>query len=157
MVNSYGKLRGEGTPNRMWIVWTDGWVEPVDMWMMVTLLGWWPCGHHPRTVTIIHISAAPNPRVGPPTLPYSWRAATCSKRIFRPLKSPFWRNFRRRKSLKTVNCQWSQVGHSIKLNPKTVILARFSAPKIVKSLNRIFMDFLGTVAHFLNQFLRWNC
>ena len=39
MVNSYGKLRGEGPPKRMWIVWTDGWVEPGDMWMMVTILG----------------------------------------------------------------------------------------------------------------------
>ena len=48
----------------MWIVWTDGWVEPVDMWMMVSILGWWPCGHHPRMVTIIHLSEAPNPRVG---------------------------------------------------------------------------------------------
>ena len=50
MVNSQGKLRGEGPPKRMRIVWTDGWVEPGDKWMMET---------------IIHLSAAPNPVVGP--------------------------------------------------------------------------------------------
>ena len=27
-----------------------------DKWMMVTILGWWPQGHHPRVVSIIHLS-----------------------------------------------------------------------------------------------------
>ena len=27
-----------------------------DKWMMVIILGWWPQGHHPRMVTIIHLS-----------------------------------------------------------------------------------------------------
>ena len=39
MVNSQGQLRGEGPPKRMRIVWTDGWVEPGDKWMMETTLG----------------------------------------------------------------------------------------------------------------------
>ena len=52
MVNSQGKLRGEGPPKRMRIVWTDGWVEPGDKWM----------------VTIIPLSSAPNPWVGPLTV-----------------------------------------------------------------------------------------
>ena len=47
-------------------MWTAGWVEPGDKWMMETTLGWWPCGHHPRMVPIIHLSAAPNPLVGSP-------------------------------------------------------------------------------------------
>ena len=38
MVNSKGKLRGEGPPKQVRIVWTAGWVEPVDKWMMVTIL-----------------------------------------------------------------------------------------------------------------------
>ena len=37
-------------PKGVWIAWTAGLVEPGDRWMMVT----------------IHLSAAPNPRVGPP-------------------------------------------------------------------------------------------
>ena len=37
MLNSYGKLRGEAPPKRVWIVWTAGWVEPDDKWMMVTI------------------------------------------------------------------------------------------------------------------------
>ena len=28
-----------------------------DKWMMVTMLGWWPQGHHPSMVTIIHLSS----------------------------------------------------------------------------------------------------
>ena len=36
-------------PSLVRIVWTAGWVEPGDKWMMVT---------------IIHLSAAPNPLVG---------------------------------------------------------------------------------------------
>ena len=39
MVNSKGKLQGDTLPNRMWIVWTAGSVEPDDKWMMVTMLG----------------------------------------------------------------------------------------------------------------------
>ena len=38
---------------------------------ILTILGWWPCGHHPRMVrmvTISHLPEAPNPKVGPPTL-----------------------------------------------------------------------------------------
>ena len=30
MLNSQGKLRGEGPPKRMRIVWIDCWVEPGD-------------------------------------------------------------------------------------------------------------------------------
>ena len=37
-------------------------------WMMVTILGGWPCVHHTRMVTIIKLSAASNPRVSPPTI-----------------------------------------------------------------------------------------
>ena len=44
MVNFLGKLRGEGPPKRVRIVWTAGWVEPGDNLMMVTIL---------------HLSAAP--------------------------------------------------------------------------------------------------
>ena len=51
-------------------MWTAGSVEPDDKWMMVTMLGWWPCGHHPNMVTIIHLSAAPNRLVGYPLLCY---------------------------------------------------------------------------------------
>ena len=36
MVKSKGKLRGEGPPNQVRIVWTAGWSEPGDKWMMVT-------------------------------------------------------------------------------------------------------------------------
>ena len=50
MVKSKGKLEGEGSTKRVRIVWTAGWVEPGDKWMMVT---------------IINLSAAPNPLVGP--------------------------------------------------------------------------------------------
>ena len=39
MVNSWGKLRGEGPRKRVLIVWTAGWVEPGAKWMMVTILG----------------------------------------------------------------------------------------------------------------------
>ena len=39
MVSSYGKLRGEGPPKRLQIVWTADWVVPVDKWIMVTILG----------------------------------------------------------------------------------------------------------------------
>ena len=39
MLNFQGKLRGEGPPKRVRIVWTAGWVEPGDKWMMVTILG----------------------------------------------------------------------------------------------------------------------
>ena len=35
-----------------------------DKWMMVTILGWGPCSHHPRMITIILLSEAPNPTVG---------------------------------------------------------------------------------------------
>ena len=49
MVNSKGKLQGKGPPKRVRIVWTAGWVEPGDKWMMVT----------------IHLSAALNPLMGP--------------------------------------------------------------------------------------------
>ena len=45
MVNSKGKLQGEGPPKRVRIVWTAGWVEPGDKWMMVTILG--DSHHHP--------------------------------------------------------------------------------------------------------------
>ena len=38
-LSTQGKLRGEGPPKRMRIVWTDGWVEPGDKWMMETTLG----------------------------------------------------------------------------------------------------------------------
>ena len=62
-----GKNLPYGQPIRIWIVWTAGWLEPGDKWMMVTILGWWFCGHHPRMTTTIHLSAAPNPRMGPPT------------------------------------------------------------------------------------------
>ena len=37
MVKSKGKLRGEGSPKRVRIVWTAGWVKPDDKWMMVTI------------------------------------------------------------------------------------------------------------------------
>ena len=36
-----------------------------DKGMMVTILGLWPCGHNPRMITIIPLSAASNPWVGP--------------------------------------------------------------------------------------------
>ena len=39
MVTSKGKLGGDTLPNRVRIVWTAGVVEPVDKWMMVTMLG----------------------------------------------------------------------------------------------------------------------
>ena len=54
MVNSQGKLQGEGPPKRVLIVWTAGWVEPGDKWMVVNN---------------ILLSAAPNILVGPPTDP----------------------------------------------------------------------------------------
>ena len=38
MVISKGKLRGDTPPNRVWIMWTAGWVEPGDEWMSVTPL-----------------------------------------------------------------------------------------------------------------------
>ena len=38
MVNSKGKLKGETPLNQVRIVWTTGWVEPCDKWMMVTIL-----------------------------------------------------------------------------------------------------------------------
>ena len=42
MVNSKGKLRGEGSPKRVRIVWTAGWVVPGDNGMVVTILTlWW--------------------------------------------------------------------------------------------------------------------
>ena len=56
MENFQGKLRGEGPPKRVRIVWTAGWVEPGDKGTMVTILGLWPCGHNPRMVTIIPLS-----------------------------------------------------------------------------------------------------
>ena len=46
MVNSWGKIRGP--PKRLRILWTAGWVEPGDKWMMLTILvaaitqGWSP-------------------------------------------------------------------------------------------------------------------
>ena len=60
MVNFKGELRGDTPPNRMWIVWTVGLLEPDDKWMIVTMLGLWPC-----MVTIIHLPEAPNCLVGP--------------------------------------------------------------------------------------------
>ena len=41
------------------IVWTAGWVEPCNKWIMLIILG-----HHPRMVTIIYSSEAPDPMVG---------------------------------------------------------------------------------------------
>ena len=38
MVNSKGKLRGEGPPKRVRIVWTAGCVEPGVKWMMATII-----------------------------------------------------------------------------------------------------------------------
>ena len=40
-LSPHGKLlrKGEGPAKRVWIVWTAGWVEPGDKWMMVTILG----------------------------------------------------------------------------------------------------------------------
>ena len=58
MVNSKGKLQGDTLPNRVRIVWTASPVEPDDKLQ----------GHHPCMVTIIHLSAAPNRLVGPPTV-----------------------------------------------------------------------------------------
>ena len=42
-----------GLPNKVRIMWTAGLMEPGDKWMIVT---------------IIHLTEAPNPVVGPPTL-----------------------------------------------------------------------------------------
>ena len=39
MENFQGKLRGEGPPKRVRIVWTADWVEPGDKWMMGLSLG----------------------------------------------------------------------------------------------------------------------
>ena len=39
MVKSQGELQGEGPPKRMRSVWTEGWVEPGNKWMMETILG----------------------------------------------------------------------------------------------------------------------
>ena len=38
MVISKGKLRGDTPPNRVWIMWTAGWVEPCYKLMMVTII-----------------------------------------------------------------------------------------------------------------------
>ena len=51
-LHSLGKLREEGPPKRVRIVWTAGGVEPGDKGMIVT---------------IIPLPAAPNPGVGPLT------------------------------------------------------------------------------------------
>ena len=57
MVNSMGKFRVDSLPNRVRIVWTAGSLEPDDMWMMVTMLGWWPClKPHTHTCLIIERS-----------------------------------------------------------------------------------------------------
>ena len=32
---AHGKLHWDGPPKQVWIVWTAGWVEPGDKWMMV--------------------------------------------------------------------------------------------------------------------------
>ena len=53
----FGKLQGEGPPVQVQMVWTTGMVEPGDKWIM-----------GPRMVTIIHLSADPNPWIDPPTL-----------------------------------------------------------------------------------------
>ena len=39
MEDSLGKLRGEGPPNRVRIVWIAGWAAPDQKWMMLTILG----------------------------------------------------------------------------------------------------------------------
>ena len=49
----------------------------------MTLLGLWPCGHYPRRVTIIPLSAAPNPWVGPWShlaLSHTWHSVTLGTR-----------------------------------------------------------------------------
>ena len=63
MVNSKGKLRGDTPPNHVRIMWTTGLVKPDDKWMMVTMHAWVMA-----LVTIIHLSAALNHWVGPPTV-----------------------------------------------------------------------------------------
>ena len=37
--NDMGKLQGECPAKRVRIVWTAGWVEPGDKWMMMPILG----------------------------------------------------------------------------------------------------------------------
>ena len=56
-----------------WIVWTTGWVEPSDMWMMITIL------------TIIYLSVTPNPLMGPPTL-HQPRTAAALDETFAPFQ-----------------------------------------------------------------------
>ena len=47
------KWARENVPPRL--LPTNG-LGAADKWMMVTIFGWWPQGHHPRMVTIIHLS-----------------------------------------------------------------------------------------------------
>ena len=58
MVNFHEKLRGEGPRKRMRIVGTDGWVEPGDKWMMMTLI------HHPLNIRL-HPTSSPHFPGGP--------------------------------------------------------------------------------------------
>ena len=50
------KIQGEGPPNRVWIVWTAGWVEPGDKWMMVTILGS-PSSTYQQLLTLCRVTA----------------------------------------------------------------------------------------------------
>ena len=51
-VHSKGKFWGEGPIKQVRIMWTSGWVEPGNKWMMAAI------GHIPRMVTIIHFLSA---------------------------------------------------------------------------------------------------
>ena len=134
MLNFQGKLRGEGPPKRVWIVWTAGWVEPGDKWMMVTILGWWPCGHHPRMITIIHLSAAPNPLVG------NRRGGTFSRAHLMIQKLQKWCGFWIQKSQKYCSF-WIQklwIWTKKILDPEIVEMVQFLDPETAEILQ--FLD-----------------
>ena len=74
----------------MKIVWTAGWVESVDKWMMVTTLGWCSCGQQPRVVTFIHLTSAPNPMVGPRQLWTAGWVEPCDKWVMVTILTILW-------------------------------------------------------------------
>ena len=118
MVNFQGKLWGEGPPKRVWIVWTAGWVEPVDKWM----------------ITIIHLSAAPNPLVG------NRRGGTFSRAHLMIQKLQKWSSFWIQKQQKYCSF-WIKklwIWTNKFLDPEMVEMVRFLDPETADILQ--FLD-----------------
>ena len=115
-------------------MWTAGWVEPGDKWMMVNILGWWPCGHHSKMVTIIHLSAAPNPLVG------NRQGGTFSRAHLMIQKLQKWCSFWIQK-LQKYCISWIQklwIWTKKILNPEIVEIMRFLDPETAEILQ--FLD-----------------